>query len=52
MTNPPVFDRLSVALYTEKELTAPMKKPFVTLERLQEIVREHPTPFHLYDARS
>ena len=28
-----------------------MKKPFVTLERLQEIVREHPTPFHLYDER-
>ena len=51
LTNPPVFDRLSVALYTEKELTAPMKKPFVTLERLQEIVREHPTPFHLYDER-
>ena len=26
-----------------------MKKPFVTLEQLQEIVRDYPTPFHLYD---
>ena len=26
-----------------------MKKPFVTLEQLQEITRQHPTPFHLYD---
>lgn len=28
-----------------------MKKPFVTLEQLQEIVKEYPTPFHLYDER-
>ena len=28
-----------------------MKKPFVTLEQLQEIVRTYPTPFHLYDER-
>ena len=28
-----------------------MKKPFVTLEQLQEIVKDHPTPFHLYDER-
>ncbi len=28
-----------------------MKQPFVTLEQLQGIVREHPTPFHLYDER-
>ena len=26
-----------------------MKTPFVTLEQLQEIVRDYPTPFHLYD---
>ena len=25
------------------------KKPFVTLEQLQEITRQYPTPFHLYD---
>ncbi len=27
------------------------KKPFVTLEKLQEIVKDYPTPFHLYDER-
>ena len=26
-----------------------MKQPFVTLEQLQEMVKEYPTPFHLYD---
>lgn len=26
-----------------------MKQPFVTLEQLQEIVKQYPTPFHLYD---
>ena len=26
-----------------------MKKPFVSLEQLQEIVKDYPTPFHLYD---
>lgn len=26
-----------------------MKKPFVTKEQLTEIIRAHPTPFHLYD---
>ena len=26
-----------------------MKKPFVTLEQLQALVRQYPTPFHLYD---
>ena len=26
-----------------------MKRPFVTLEQLQEIVKQYPTPFHLYD---
>ena len=25
------------------------KKPFVTLEQLEEIVKDYPTPFHLYD---
>lgn len=27
------------------------KKPFVTLEKLQEIARQVPTPFHLYDEK-
>ena len=27
------------------------KKPFVTKEQLDEIVREYPTPFHLYDEK-
>ncbi len=27
------------------------KKPFVTLEKLQEITETYPTPFHLYDER-
>ncbi|MCC8122867.1 MAG: diaminopimelate decarboxylase [Oscillospiraceae bacterium] len=29
-----------------------MKKPFVTLEQLESITEEHPTPFHLYDAHA
>lgn len=28
-----------------------MKTPFVTLEQLQEIVKDYPTPFHLYDEK-
>ena len=28
-----------------------MKKPFVTKSQLDEIVRQYPTPFHLYDER-
>ena len=28
-----------------------MKTPFVTLEQLQEMVKEYPTPFHLYDEK-
>ena len=27
------------------------KKPFVTKEQLDEIVKEFPTPFHLYDEK-
>lgn len=27
------------------------KKPFITKEKLQEIVKEYPTPFHLYDEK-
>ena len=27
------------------------KKPFVTLEKLQEIIAKYPTPFHLYDEK-
>ena len=26
-----------------------MKDPFVTLEKVQEIAKDFPTPFHLYD---
>jgi len=26
-----------------------MKKPFVTLEKVREIIKQYPTPFHLYD---
>ena len=28
-----------------------MKKPFVTLDQLQTITRQYPTPFHLYDEK-
>ena len=28
-----------------------LKKPFVTLPQLEEIVQQYPTPFHLYDER-
>ncbi len=28
-----------------------MKTPFVTLEQLQEMVQQYPTPFHLYDEK-
>ena len=28
-----------------------MKKPFVTLEQVEEITKEFPTPFHLYDEK-
>lgn len=28
-----------------------MKKPFVTLAQLQDITKQYPTPFHLYDER-
>ena len=28
-----------------------MKRPFVSLEQLEEIVRDYPTPFHLYDEK-
>ena len=27
------------------------KKPFVTLEQIQEMVKTYPTPFHLYDEK-
>ena len=27
------------------------KKPFVTLEKIQEIVKTYPTPFHIYDEK-
>ena len=28
------------------------KKPFVTKEQLEEIVKKYPTPFHLYDEKA
>ena len=28
-----------------------MKKPFVTLEQVQEMTKQYPTPFHLYDEK-
>ena len=28
-----------------------MKKPFITLEQAQKIIKEHPTPFHIYDEK-
>jgi len=28
-----------------------MKKPFITLEQVQEIVKTYPTPFHIYDEK-
>ena len=28
-----------------------MKLPFVTLDQVLEIVKTHPTPFHIYDER-
>jgi len=28
-----------------------MKKPFVTLEQLKEIIKTYPTPFHIYDEK-
>lgn len=27
------------------------KKPFVSKEKLEEIIKEFPTPFHLYDEK-
>ena len=29
-----------------------MKLPFVTQEKLEEIIQEYPTPFHLYDEKA
>ena len=28
-----------------------MKKPFITLEQAQKIIKDHPTPFHIYDEK-
>ena len=28
-----------------------IKKPFVTKEKVEEIVKTYPTPFHIYDER-
>jgi len=37
--------------YGFKKRGIKMKKPFVTLEQLQEIAQTYPTPFHLYDEK-
>ena len=34
-----------------EEINIMKKKPFVTLEKLQEITEKFPTPFHLYDEK-
>lgn len=36
---------------TEGDTKAMTKKPFVTKEKIEEIAKEIPTPFHLYDER-
>lgn len=38
-------------LTVTREDTEMEKKPFVTLEQLQEIIKTYPTPFHLYDEK-
>ena len=35
----------------ERSMVINMKKPFVTKEKVEEIVKKYPTPFHLYDER-
>lgn len=37
--------------YTKRRLKDMKKVPFVTKEKLEEIIKEYPTPFHLYDER-
>ena len=39
------------SLYKQQRRIKFMKKPFVTKEKLEEIVKEYPTPFHLYDEK-
>ena len=36
---------------TEGDTKAMTKKPFVTKEKIEEIAKEIPTPFHLYEER-
>ena len=43
----PARDRLTDL----KKERLPVKKPFVTLEQLQAITEQYPTPFHLYDEK-
>ena len=43
---------ISLNIYNiSKEVSLNMKKTFVSLEQLREIVKEYPTPFHLYDEK-
>ena len=37
---------------TWEDWTTTMKKPFVTLEQLNEFSKQFPTPYHLYDERA
>ena len=39
------------AVISSRNQVIPMKKPFVTLEQLQAITAQYPTPFHLYDEK-
>ena len=41
----------AVKLCQRKKERWTLKKPFVTLEQLQEMVKTYPTPFHLYDEK-
>ena len=48
MTNPGISDKILARTLRKKRI--PMKKtPFVTLEKIQEITKTIPTPFHIYD---
>jgi len=35
----------------KKDMVTIMKKAFITKEQLERIVKEHPTPFHIYDEK-
>ena len=45
------FDLPGAVTYVTKEKMKMSKKPFVTKEQVEEIVKTYPTPFHLYDEK-